>query len=40
MAELSDVSRVIYGEFPDLDLHREEERIVAEMERSIPGAKS
>lgn len=33
MAELIDVSRMIYEEFPDLNPHSEEERIASEMKR-------
>jgi hypothetical protein len=40
MAELIDVSRMIYEEFPELDPHREEERIALEMKRSITRTKS
>ena len=40
MAELIDVSRMIYEEFPDLNPHLEEERIAFEMKRSITGTKS
>ena len=40
MAELIDVSRMIYEEFPDLNPHLEEERIAVEMKRSIKGMKS
>ncbi|MBS0541159.1 MAG: hypothetical protein JSR47_20520 [Proteobacteria bacterium] len=34
MAELIDVSRMVYEEFPDLNPHREEERIASGMKRS------
>ncbi|MEI6202301.1 MAG: hypothetical protein WCP68_10145 [Enhydrobacter sp.] len=40
MAELIDVSRMIYAEFPDLNPHLEEERIALEMKRSIMETKS
>ena len=40
MAELIDVSRMIYEEFPDLNPHLEEERIASEMKRSIAGTKT
>ena len=40
MAELIDVSRMIYEELPDLNPHLEEERIAFEMKRSITGTKS
>jgi hypothetical protein len=40
MAELIDVSRMIYEEFPDLNPHLEEERVAVEMKRSITTTKS
>jgi hypothetical protein len=40
MAELIDVSRMVYEEYPDLNPHLKEERIALEMKRSISGRKT
>ena len=40
MAELIDVSRMIYEEFPELNAHPEEERLAFEMKRRITTTKS